>query len=241
MRVRVALFLLLIPACASRVTTPRSPELRVSPAAQAQDPDADYPSEFYARTGLLLGVRAHGALLGGDFDGDTTLTGPDTIFLSETDPGTGYELVIGGLSEGSSVEVSYTRIHYDGEFAGAPGDVSYRAFEIRGVNYWRANSAVQPLGFIGLLFPLADIEDGSREGGNVGTAKLRRGIGFELGGGLACWLTRRLALDLRASAVLNWFNQAEGVADDPAEIDEDVFAPSYGLSLGLCWVPGGTS
>jgi len=208
-------------------------------AGVLDDPDAGYASEFFARRGVSLGVRASGASLGGDFDGDTTLSGPDTIFLSDADEALGYELVLGFLGEGSSVELGYTRREHEGDFEGFPGDVEYSAFTLRGLSYWRANSAVQPLGFLGFLFPLVDIEDGSSDGVATGNGKLREGFGFEAGTGLAWWLTPRLVLDLRASAVYQEFTRAEGVADDSEEIDDGVWAPSYGLSLGLAWVVGG--
>lgn len=203
------------------------------------DPDADYRSEFFAKKGVSLGVRGTGTHLGGDFDGDTTLQGPDTIFLSDTEDALGYELVLGFAGAGTSFEISYTRTEYEGEFAGFPGDVEYRSFNVRGLNYWRANSALQPLAFVGFLFPLADIEDGSSDGVDTGNGKLRSGFGVEAGGGLAWWLTPRLVLDLRASAVYQEFARAEGVADDPEDIDDGVSAPSYGLSIGLAWVIGG--
>ena len=203
------------------------------------DPDADYRSEFFGKKGVSLGVRGTGTHLGGDFDGDTTLQGPDTIFLSDTDDALGYELVLGFVGAGSAWEVSYARTEYEGDFAGFPGDVEYKSFNVRGINYWRANSAVQPMAFVGFLFPLADIEDGSSDGVNTGNGKLRSGFGLEGGAGVAWWLTPHLVLDLRANAVYQEFARAEGVADDSDEIDDPVSAPSYGLSIGLAWVIGG--
>lgn len=228
----LSLVLALAPACAAPVR-----EVRQEPAEG--DPDAHYRSEFFARKGVSLGVRGTGSHLGGDFDGDTTLDGPDTIFLSDTEDALGYELVLGFVGAGSAVELSYARTEYEGEFAGFPGDVEYKAFTVRGVNYWRANSAVQPLAFVGFLLPLADIEDGSSDGVDTGNGKLRSGFGLELGGGLAWRLTPRLALDLRASTVYQEFERAEGVADDAEDIDDGVSAPSFSLSIGLAWTVGG--
>ena len=185
---------------------------------------------------MALGARLKGAHLGGDFDGETTLSGPDTIFLSDADDGLGYELVFSILDEGTAFEFSYQRIEHDGEFAGFPGDVEYRAFGFRGLHYWRANSPVQPLAFLGFLIPFADIDDGSSDGVAIGNAKLTSGFGFEAGGGLAWWLSRRVVLDLRAYYVYQEFNRAEGVSDDSEEIDDSVEAPGYGLTLGLTWV-----
>lgn len=235
---RLALLVLVSASCAA-TESPRWAAIRAQEGpAQVTDPDADYPSEFYARRGLLIGVHGHGAQLGGDFDGDTTLVGPDTIFLSETDPGTGYELVLGGMLEGEAFEISYTRVELDGEFEGFSGDVSYRAFGARGLHYWNANRPLQPLAFIGLVVPLVDIDEGSSNGLVDGTAKLRSGIGIELGGGVAWRISRRLAFELRARSVFQGFGSAEGVNDDQEEIDDAVYAPLYGVSLGFTWVPG---
>jgi opacity protein-like surface antigen len=234
---RLALLMLASTACAAAEPL-RGPGVRVDEAQmQAGDPDADYPSEFFARRGFLIGVHAHGAQLGGDFDGETTLVGPDAIFLSDTDPGAGFEVVLGGMQEGSAFELGYTRVTLDGDFAGFEQDVSYRAFGVRGLQYWNANRPVQPLALVGLLVPLVDIDEGSSNGVVDGTGKLRSGFGIEVGGGVAWRLSRRVALELRARSVFQWFGSAEGVNDDNEEIDDDVYAPLYGLSIGLTWVP----
>lgn len=205
----------------------------------ASDPDAGYRSEFFGKRGLALGARALGTQLGGDFDGETTLDGPDTIFLSDVDDALGYEVSIGYRKEGSGFELAYARTEHEGDFAGFPGDVDYRAFTFRALHYWRANSEWQPFAALGLVFPLADIEDGSSDGPETGDAQLRGGFGLEVGGGLAWWLAPRLVLDLRTSFVYQEFSRAEGVADDEDEIDDPVSAPSLGLGLGLTWVIGG--
>lgn len=122
--VRLALLVLASTSCVAAEPL-RGPAIRsAEPFAQAGDPDADYPSEFFARKGFLIGVHGHGAQLGGDFDGATTLVGPDTIFLSDTDPGAGFEVVLGGMKEGSAFELDYTRVELDGDFAGFEQDVS---------------------------------------------------------------------------------------------------------------------
>jgi opacity protein-like surface antigen len=235
--VRLALLVLASTACVAP-EPPWGTALRAGDASmQVVDPDADYPSEFFAREGFLIGVHAHGAQLGGDFDGETTLVGPDTIFLSDTDPGAGFEVVLGGMQEGSAFELGYTRVTLDGDFAGFEQDVSYRAFGVRGLHYWNANRSVQPLALVGMLIPLVDIEDGSSNGVADGTARLRSGFGFEVGAGFAWRISRRLALELRARSVFQWFGSAEGVNDDEEEIDDDVYAPLYGLSLGFTWIP----
>lgn len=215
--------------------TPLREVLQDEPAQT--DPDAGYASEFYGRQGVGIGVRAHGAQLGGDFDGETTLDGPrDSIFLPDTDDGRGYELVLSIQDEGSAFEFGYTRIELDGDFAGFDSDVEYRAFTARGIYYWRANSRLQPLAYLGLLYPLADIEDGSTDGPAVGTGKLTAGFGVEGGAGLGWWLSRRLLLDLRAYGVWQEFGRAEGVHDDAEDIDDPVEAPAYGVTLGLTYV-----
>ncbi len=200
------------------------------------DPDAHYRSEFYGHSGFGLGVRGIGSRLGGDFDGDTTLSGPDTIFLSDLDDSLGYELVFAIFDEGTAFEFGYTRTDYEGDFAGFPGDVDHRAFGVRAIHYWRANERLQPLAYLGFFVPWAEIEDGSENGPAIGDAQLTSGFGGEVGGGLVWWLSRRLALDLRAHALYEEFARAEGVADDEDQIDDPVSVTGVGMSLGLTWV-----
>lgn len=219
-------------ACAAG---PRRPA-RHEEALTLTDPDAGYASEFYGHSGIALGVRGVGLDLGGDFDGETTLDGPDTIFLSDTDDGRGYELVFAIHDEGTAFEFGYSRTELEGEFGGFPGDVDQRAFGVRAIHYWRANERLQPLLGLGLFFPWADIEDGSSDGVAVGTGKLRSGFGGEVSGGVVWWLTRRLALDLRANALYEEFTRAEGVRGDEDEIDDPVSVTGLGLSVGLTWV-----
>ncbi|HEX6885980.1 MAG TPA: hypothetical protein VF530_21580 [Planctomycetota bacterium] len=231
---------LLLVSWMAACVAPRERQVLHQDTRDVTDPDAGYRSAFYGKNGIALGVRGLGTRMGGDFDGDTTLVGPDTIFLSDVDDALGYELALGYRNEGTGWELAYARTYHEGDFAGFPGDVDYRAFTFRGLHYWRANSEWQPFGLVGFVLPLADIEDGSSLGPETGTAQLRGGFGLELGGGLACWLTPRLVLDLRTTFVYQEFSRAEGVADDEDEIDDGVSAPSLGLGLGLTWVLGGS-
>ena len=224
-----------IAACAA----PRERHLLHQDTPLATDPDAGYRSEFYGKKGFALGVRGLGTHMSGDFDGDTVLSGPDTIFLSDLDDALGYELTLGYRKKGTGWELAYTRTYHEGDFEGFPGDVDYRAFTFRGLHYWRANSEWQPFAMMGFVLPLADLEDGSSLGPENGDAQLRGGFGLELGGGVAFWLTRRLVLDLRTSFIYQEFARAEGVADDEDDVDDGVSAPSLGLGLGLTWVIGG--
>lgn len=233
------LLLALVAAACAPSRALRSLASSGGPARQAEDPDAGYRSEFYSRQGFHVAVRGHGARLWGDFDGDTALVGPDTIFIPDADEGTGYELAVGGMKEGDAYRLTYTRIDHDGSIGGADADVEYRAIGLEIVHYMRANEPVQPLFSLGLVYPFVDLEDASTDGVVVGDAKLRSGFGLSLGGGVAWWLTRGLALDLRAQYVLQWFYEAEGVAGDEDDVDDGVDASSYGISLGLTWVLGG--
>lgn len=221
------------------VETPRTEtelaetEVPSRPALQQTDPDAHYRAGFLAASGLYLSTRAHWSQLGGDFDGDTVLTGPDTIFVPDADDGLGYEVALGWMSKGWAMELSYTRIDYDGSIGSAPADIEYQAISWNGMRYLRANEPLQPCLLVGLVFPWMDLEDASSFGGPFGDAELSNGFGIQAGLGLAWWFGPHLALDLRSTAAYQVFEEAEGVSGDSGSIDDGVEGWSFGLSLGL--------
>jgi len=213
-------------------------EVQASPPLQEADPDAHYRAGFFAANGLYLSGRAHWSRLGGDFDGDTTLVGPDTIFVPEADDGLGYEIALGWMSKGWAMEFSYSRITYDGSVLGASADVEYQAISWNGLRYLRGNEALQPYFLVGFVFPWMDLDDASTNGGPFGDAELSNGFGINAGAGLAWWLGPHLALDVRSLYTYQVFEEAEGVSDDSGTIDDGVEGPSFGLSVGLTWALG---
>jgi len=204
----------------------------------ARDLDAGYRAEFFARDGVYFAARGHWSELGGDFDGDTSLTGPDTIFVPDAKDGLGYELGLGWLNKGWAMELTYSRIDYDGSVGSLDADVEYESINWNFVHYLRGNEEWQPFWTVGLVFPWMDLVDASTDGVNVGDGELKQGFGFDLGLGLAWWLGHGFALDLRGLYTYQFFEEAEGVAGDSESIDEGVDGPSYGLSAGLIWVLG---
>jgi hypothetical protein len=206
---------------------------------QEPDPDAGYRSEFYAAKGVYLGARGHWSHLEGDFDGDTALVGfLDTIFLPDAEDDFGYELALGWLSEGWGMELTYSRITYDGELGGASADVESQAISWNGLRYLRGNEPLQPYFLFGFSFPWMDLEDASTDGAVVGDAELSNGLGLNLGLGLAWWLGHHLATDIRGTYTYQSFGEAEGVAGDSDDIDDAVEGHVFGLSIGLTWVVG---
>jgi hypothetical protein len=203
-----------------------------------EDPDAHYRAGFFAANGLYLSCRTHWSLLGGDFDGDTTLVGPDTIFVPDADDGIGYELALGWMTRGWAMEVSYSRITYDGSIGAASADIEYQAISLNGLHYLRANEALEPYFLVGLVFPWADLDDASSFGGPLGDAELTNGFGLDAGLGLSWWFGPHLALDLRSLFTYQTFEEAEGVSGDSGSIDDGVEGPSFSLSLGLTWAFG---
>jgi len=241
-------------SCSSPRRAPLARDLRWSAAASgvnalpatargahqdpAIDPDADYRSGFFATNGIYLGARAHWSVLGGDFDGDTSLVGPDTISIPDADDGLGYELALGWEADGWATELSYTRITYDGSLGASDADIDYQAITWNVFRYLRANESVQPYFLMGLVFPWIELEDASTDGVVVGDAELMQGFGIDAGLGLAWWLGSRLALDVRALGTYQVFEEAEGVSGDSETIDDGVEGPSFGISVGLTWVLG---
>jgi len=237
--------LALLAALASACATERGARaLRVeqegAAAVPQADPDADYVSEFRSAQGLILGVRAQRSWLGGDFDGDTTLTGPDTISVPDADQGDGYVLSIGAMKDGDAYLFSYTRERFDGDVLGRGADVQYRAFAFEVQHYLRANEPVQPYLSLGLVLPYMTLEDASSAGLAPGDAHLRMGFGLSVGGGVAWWIDRHLAFDVRTQYTYQTFREAEGVLDDSQDIDDELDASMLSVSVGLTWTRGGT-
>ena len=214
--------------------------LAAQQANPVDDPDAGYRADFYAEDGLYLTLRGHESWLGGDFDGGTSLVGPDTIFVPEADDGRGYELGFGWSSHASSyaMEFTYTRIGYDGSIGAGDADIEYQAINWNMFRYLRGNEALQPYWLIGFTYPWMDLEDASTDGAVIGDAKLRDGLGVHLGLGLAWWLGPRFALDVRGLYAYEAYDKAEGVRTDSETIDDAVEGPSFGISFGLTWMLG---
>ncbi len=221
-----------------RRTEPGLVEAPARSPRQEADPDANYRAGFFAADGLYLGARTHWSVLGGDFDGNTALAGPDTIFVPDADDGRGYEFVLGWMNKGWATELSYTRITYDGSIGAAPADIEYQAITWNGMRYLRANEPLQPYFLVGLVFPWMDLEDASTNGGPFGDAELSNGLGLNAGLGLAWWFGPHLALDVRSLFTYQFFEEAEGVSGNSGTIDDGVDGPSFGLSFGLTWALG---
>lgn len=202
------------------------------------DPDAGYRADFFAAKGVYIGARGHWSSLGGDFDGETALVGPDRIDIPEADDGYGYELALGWLSEGWAMELSYTNIYYEGSIGAQESDIDYYAVTWNVLHYLRGNESVQPYFLFGLLYSWADLEDASTLGLTTGDAHLSGGFGIDAGLGVAWWLSSHLALDVRALGVYQSFEQAEGVGNDSESINDGIEGPSFGLSVGLTYVLG---
>lgn len=205
------------------------------PRPQEIDPDAGYRAEFFAAEGIYLGARGHWSTLGGDFDGDTTLvSAADTIEIPDADYGTGYELALGWLSRGWAMELTYSRIAYDGTIPGADADIDYQSISWNFLRYLRGNEPLQPYFVLGFVFPWMELENAS-----LGQdAELESGLGTDLGLGLAWWFGPHLAFDVRGQYTYQFFEEAEG-ANSSGTIDDAVYSSGFGLSFGLTLVIGG--
>ncbi len=189
------------------------------------DPDANYNSEWVLERAFRFGVRAHQSELGGDFDGNTVILGPDETTVPDAGEGDGYEIMLGGISEGTGFEFSYTRLNYD--------DVQYENIALNGLYFLRPNERLQPYFLLGVLFPWARLDDASTDGVVFGDGKLRGGLGLQVGVGLSWFVSTAIALDVRAQYVFQEFTEAEGVLGIEGDIDDGIFGDSLSVSAGL--------
>lgn len=216
------------PALAGEVSDPPV----ATPAHQAPTQEAG----FHAREGFTLELHGAWAQLGGDFDGDTALSGAtDTIFIPDADDGTGFGLAFGRRWERYALELAFTHTGHDGSIAGSSGgDVAYDVLAVNGRWFFRTEHRLQPFLLGGLGVAMATLEDASTSGASVGDADLT-GLEVAVGGGLEHYLSERWSLGLRVFYRQAFFDTAEGVAGDEASIDESVDGGGVALTFGAAF------
>jgi opacity protein-like surface antigen len=197
-------------------------------------PLATQTSAFTTPGGVYFDLYATWAQLGGDFDGDTVLTGAtDTIEIPDADDGAGVGLAIGYRWDQVALELAFTALEFDGTLSVATGgEVYYGALELNGRYFFRVQERFQPFLQAGLGVAVANLEDSSTGASGTGDGDLYGGV-LNAGAGAEYYLTEHFSLGFRALYRYTSFTEAEGVDGDEGEIDDEVEAGGVALELGI--------
>lgn len=185
------------------------------------------------RDGYYFELHGAWAQLGGDFDGNTALTGSsDTIVVPDAGSGTGFGLAFGRRWGQQAVELSFTQTQHDGSISGFPGgDVTYDAVDVDWRYFFRPEEQLQPFFQAGIGAAFATLEDSSTDGVSFGDADLS-GVELGLGGGAEYYLSEHWSIGVRALYRYAFFDTAKGVAGDEGTIDNTVDSGGLVLLFG---------
>jgi hypothetical protein len=148
-----------------------------------------------------------------DLDGQKFLAGPDTIVLPELDPGVGLGFALGYRYSEGAFTVNYVRTKNDGTWLGGPFDATFESISLDFTQYYLRSSHVQPFLTLGVATTSLDIENGAFMGANTADAELEDDLVINFGGGIAFYLSPRLALNFGAVyRFLHEYTEATGVA-----------------------------
>jgi hypothetical protein len=150
-----------------------------------------------------------------DLDGQKFLAGPfDTIVLPNVDDGDGYGISAGYRRGWGSLALNLVQTEHDGVWLGTPFDVTFESISLDFTHYFLRTTRLQPFLTLGVAMTKLDIDGGSMAvGPTVADARLEDDFSGNLGGGLAVYLTRRLAiLGTAVYRVGHSYHEATGVA-----------------------------
>lgn len=204
--------------------------------ASARRASEDEPS-YYAKRGFFVGALGIATTLSNsDLDGQSGIVEPTSgvaIVLPELDPGIGWGAVLGYRGKRISVQFTYTLSKHDDEFLGTSLEDDFKTYSLDFKHHWNVDGALQPYLLAGVTVPRVIIEDGANLGGSVGVAKLQ-GLGANLGGGAALYITPHLALF--GEAFYRWaeFDRASALGVH-ADIRGNLDASGFGLRGGLTY------
>jgi len=196
--------------------------------------DDDGP-KLFAKEGFFVGVAGVATTLSSsDFDGQSGLVDPLTPtqwILPELDPGYGWGFVIGYRGESNSVQYTYNSTTYDDDFMGTSLEDDIKTYSLEFKHYWNVENAFQPYALIGVSVPRIRIEQGVSNGAAIGDGTFQ-GLGANLGGGAALYITPQLSLF--GEAYYRWadIEDARGLGVR-RDIDHRLDGSGIGLRGGL--------
>jgi opacity protein-like surface antigen len=206
-------------------------------AARYQDAPEDEGAP--AKRGAFISVMgAYTTLENDDFDGESGLVAPpngEVFFLPELDSGTGYGASIGYRGVENSIQFTFTRTTHDDDFLGTSMEDEIDTYSLDAKHYWRVHSRLQPYVLVGITVPRFLIEDGAADPTltNVTDAKYQ-GLGTNLGGGAAFYVTP--SLSLHAELYYRWafMNDVDG-AGVSRTIKGDLDGSGFGARAGISY------
>ncbi len=205
---------------------------------EATLPLRDEPApKYYAERGFFVGAMGVATTLSNsDFDGNSGLIDPVsglTIVLPELDPGVGWGLTIGYRGKRNSVQFTYAVSDHDDDFQGTSFEDEFKNYSLDFKHYWNVDGSLQPFVLLGISVPRVIIENGGTLGATSGDAAIQ-GLGANLGGGAALYLTPHLALF--GEAYYRWaeFDRASSLGVH-RDIKGHLDASGLGLRAGLTY------
>ena len=193
---------------------------------QAQDVDV--------QDGTYIGIGVIFTAIGGDFDGQRFFyDSSEAIVVPKIDAGAGFDVVLGYKSGYWGFELFFNYAGSDAKFGARDIKVHRLQYGLGGRLYPLPEAQLQPFVSVGfgaeyLLAENASVDASS----NLGDATYT-GVDFRIGGGLAYYLTPRLALNCKFEYVYAIFSDAEGIKGEKKPLDPSLKASSLlaGLSL----------
>ncbi len=195
---------------------------------------ASAKSKYFAKEGLYLEVILPKNNIGGGFKGNTVLTdGDEVILIPKVIDNTGFGISLGTrFASIGSMEIGYINSQHDIEFLGAKGEADYNIINMDMKLHFSVVTPLQPFILLGVCFPWLTVKDGSSTYNKVADATFS-GIGFNLGGGLAYYLSPRIFLDGRVIFRYLSYNNATGVSGTRKKIEDGLDGDGMDYNIGL--------
>lgn len=204
--------------------------------------DHSEDDKSFARPGLNISLKTTISDLLGDFDGNqlyqNNASPPDQfLFIPDTDVSAGFGIDVGFRWERYEMLLSWQETEYDASFGGAGKDTTISYVDLLFREYFWIDSHIQPFLVAGIGVSEANIAGGAQDAAaNLSTGELRDGINYNVGGGLAFYVSSRLSL---FGQLLYRFGRYEtldtsfGKVTARPAVDSDSWELSMGVSFNL--------
>ena len=194
-------------------------------------------ANFKAKEGGILRIGGHLWGIEGDYDGTVGLSLPngDTLIVPDYDQTFSPEIGFGYRGEVYAMHVTYKRFEAEGTFGGGSLDDRWNYFDIDFRQYYRTTERLQPFVTMGMGYFFGTIVDGATSDGLTFEDSDFSGISLNVGGGLAFYLSKSLALDISGIYRYAETLQAESPQSGDVRIKDGLDASGYGVSFGLTY------